>query len=62
MNGFLIAVGISYLPLHEEALRIAQVVGKVNVEMGKTSCKTPLASAHIQKAVDAGRIGFKRKP
>lgn len=61
MNGFLIAVGISYLPLHEEALRIAKSIGKVEVYMGETSCKTPLAFSYIQKAIETGKIGYKRK-
>ncbi len=61
MNNFIIALGISYVPLHAQALRAAEVVGKVTVNMGKTSCKTPLASAYIQKAVTQGRLGYKRK-
>lgn len=61
MNDFVIAVGISYLPLHQEALHIAQQIGKVTVDMGKTSCKTPYAPDYINRAVDKGRLGFKRK-
>lgn len=52
MNDFIMTVGISYLPLHEEAMKIAQEVGKVE----KNS-----AAVSIQNAVDKGRIGFKRK-
>lgn len=61
MNDFVIAVGISYLPLHKEALLAAEGIGTVTVDMGKTSCKTPVALNYIHKAVDKGRIGFKRK-
>lgn len=61
MNGFIIAVGVSYLPLHEEAVKAAVEIGKVTVDMGKTSCKVPLATAAIQKAADKGRLGFKRR-
>lgn len=61
MNSFIMAVGISYLPLHEEARIIAQEVGKVDVFMGKTLCKTNIAAEFIQNAVDKGRLGFKRK-
>lgn len=61
MNDFVIAVGISYIPLHEEALLVAEQIGTVTVDMGKTSCKTPIALNYIQKAVDKGRLGFKRK-
>lgn len=61
MNGFLISVGISYLPLHEESLRIALAIGEVKVNMEGTNCKTPLASSYIQNAVAKGRLGYKRK-
>lgn len=61
MNDFVIAVGISYLPLHQEALLAAKQVGSVVVDMGKTSCKTPIALDYIQKAAKKGRLGFKRK-
>lgn len=61
MNDFVIAVGVSYLPLHAEAVQAAERIGAVHVDMGKTSCKVPLASAHIQKAADKGRLGFKRR-
>jgi 3-methyladenine DNA glycosylase AlkD len=61
MNNFVMCLGISYLPLHKEAMRVANEIGKVYVDVGKTSCKTPLASEYIQKAVDKGRLGFKRK-
>lgn len=61
MNGFVIAVG-SYIPaLTEKAQEIATKIGKVEVEMGGTSCKVPLATAYIQKIIDKDRIGKKRK-
>jgi len=61
MNNFIMALGISYLPLHEEAKKAAQEVGKVDVFIGKTLCQTNLATEYIQNAVDKGKIGFKRK-
>lgn len=61
MNSFVLTVGISYLPLHDEAVKTAEAIGKVDVYMGKTSCKTPLATEYIQQAADKGRLGFKRK-
>lgn len=61
MNEFVIVVGISYLPLHDEAVKAAKQIGKVSVGMGNTSCKTPLATDYIQKAADKGRLGFKRR-
>lgn len=61
MNNFVLTVGISYLPLHDEAMKTAEAIGKVDVYMGKTSCKTPLATEYIQQAADKDRLGFKRK-
>lgn len=61
MNNFVIAVGISYLPLHEEAVYVAKSIGKISVDMGETSCKTLLATSYIQKVVDKKRLGFKRR-
>lgn len=61
MNNFIMSVGISYLPLHEEAKKIAVEVGKVEVFMGKTQCKTNVAAEYIQNAADKGKLGFKRK-
>ncbi|MBI9104674.1 MAG: DNA alkylation repair protein [Spirochaetales bacterium] len=61
MNGFVIAAG-SYIPeLHERAKEVAGVIGKVKVDMGGTSCKVPFAVEYIQKIVDMGRLGRKRK-
>lgn len=57
MNNFIMAVGISYLPLHEEARKIAEEIGEVEVFNGKINN----ATEYIQKAIDKGRIGFKRK-
>jgi 3-methyladenine DNA glycosylase AlkD len=61
MNGFVIGVG-SYLPdLTKRATDVAQNIGKVSVEMGGTACKVPLAADYIQKVVDRGSLGKKRK-
>ena len=61
MNNFVTTVGISYMPLHERAVAVANVIGKVEVSSVKTKCNVPLASEAIQKAVDKGQLGFKRK-
>ncbi len=61
MNNFVAAVGISYIPLHEKAVAVAEKIGEVDVYMGKTKCSVLVASEYIQKAVDKGQIGFKRK-
>ena len=44
MNGFVIAVGVYISELTEKALRIAEKVGKVHVDMGGTACKVPSAA------------------
>lgn len=61
MNNFIITVGISYLPLHEEAMKAALKIGAVSVDHGKTNCKTPLAADYIRKAANKQRLGFKRR-
>lgn len=61
MNNFVTTVGISYMPLHERAVAVANVIGKVEVSSVKMKCNVPLASEAIQKAVDKGQLGFKRK-
>ncbi len=61
MNGFVIAVG-SYIPeLTKKAQEIADKIGKVEVQMGGTACKVPLATTYIQKVIDKDRVGKKRK-
>lgn len=61
MNSFLTSVGISYIPLHEEAKKIAKEVGVVEVlENGKLH-QLQNALEYIEKEVDKGRLGFKRK-
>ncbi len=61
MNAFVIAVGCFIPELSEKAQKVAQKIGKVTVDMGDTSCKVPLATAYIQKVVDRGSLGKKRK-
>lgn len=61
MNGFVIAVGSFVKPLLKEAKAAAKKLGAVNVEMGGTACKVPLATDYIAKVEKAGRIGKKRK-
>lgn len=61
MNNFVICVG-SYVPeLLKEAKRVAEKIGKVTVDMGKTSCKVPFATDYIGKIEKMGRVGKKRK-
>lgn len=61
MNGYVISLGSYVEPLLEASKKAAQEIGKVEVWMGKTSCKVPFAPEYIQKVEDKGRIGKKRK-
>lgn len=61
MNNFLYTVAISYVPLHEQAVATAQAIGPV--EMKRDNKKSTQLNAYetIQKEIERGRIGFKRK-
>jgi 3-methyladenine DNA glycosylase AlkD len=61
MNGFVIAVGSYVEALTDKATEVAQAIGKINVDVGGTSCKVPLADVYIKKVVDKNRVGKKRK-
>lgn len=61
MNNFLYTVGISYLPLHEKAVETATAVGPVEVKRDKKKSSILVASENIQKEIDRGKLGFKRK-
>ena len=61
MNAFIIAIGSNITSLTYKAMKLAQKVGKVEVNMGDTACKVPLAKTYIQKIIDKNRIGKKRK-
>ncbi|MFT8321596.1 MAG: DNA alkylation repair protein [Bacillus sp. (in: firmicutes)] len=61
MNNFLYTVGISYLPLHEKAVETAIKVGIVEVKRDKKKSSFLNAYESIQKEVDRGKLGFKRK-
>lgn len=61
MNNFLYTVGISYLPLHEKAVETAMEVGTVEVKRDKKKSSLLNASESIQKEMDRGKLGFKRK-
>ena len=61
MNQFVISLGCSVAPLKVKALQAAKKIGKVDVDVGDTSCKIPLAEEYIKKVEEMGRIGKKRK-
>ena len=57
----MIALGCYVETLTNEALKTADKVGKVNVDMGGTACKVPAAREYIEKVKLKNRIGKKRK-
>lgn len=61
MNGFVISVGCYVAELTGLAMEVAENIGKVSVDMGGTACKVPDAPMYIQKVVDKGYLGKKRK-
>lgn len=61
MNGFIIACGSFTGQFTEQAFVAADSIGKVNVDMGGTSCKVPAARQTIEKVISAGKLGVKRK-
>jgi len=61
MNSFVIAVGICVGPLSDEAKRVGELIGKVNVDVGNTACKVPFAPEYIDKAAARGKLGQKKK-
>ncbi|MEK4596441.1 DNA alkylation repair protein [Bacillus sp. FSL R9-9497] len=50
MNSALITIGIRNEDLERQAIEIAREIGKVEVDHGATSCKTPDAESYIKKA------------
>ncbi|MCA9217675.1 MAG: DNA alkylation repair protein [Planctomycetales bacterium] len=61
MNSFVICVGTYIKPLLRNAKASAKRIGKVDADMGNTSCKIPLATDYIDKVDSMGRVGKKRK-
>jgi 3-methyladenine DNA glycosylase AlkD len=61
MNGFVIGVGAFVAPLYEHAMAVAEKIGKVEVSMGQTACKVPLATDYLHKIEARGTIGKKKK-
>jgi 3-methyladenine DNA glycosylase AlkD len=61
MNCFMIAAGQCVEALTDAALATADKVGKVEVDMGDTSCKVTDAGAYLRSMIDQGKIGRKKK-
>ncbi|RXK18449.1 DNA alkylation repair protein [Macrococcus sp. DPC7161] len=61
IKNFIVAVGVSYLPLHEEAIQIAQEIGVIVIRKDTKKPGQLDALSEINKAVEKDRIGFKRR-
>ncbi|MDN4523603.1 DNA alkylation repair protein [Fictibacillus fluitans] len=61
MNNFLYTVGTSYTPLYEKAVVTAREVGIVEVKRDKKKSSFLNAQESIQKQVERGKLGFKRR-
>lgn len=60
MNSALIAIGIRNPALERKALSAAKTIGKVDVDHGETSCKTPDAADYIRRTVERKKQRKKR--
>lgn len=61
MNGFVIAAGSFVRDLTANALETGKKIGHVEVDVGDTSCKVPFAPVYINKVIDKGCHGKKKK-
>lgn len=61
MNNFVYTVGISYLPQHEKAVETSKEIGIVEVKRDNKKSSLLNAYESIQKEMDRGKLGFKRK-
>ncbi|MFM9945138.1 MAG: DNA alkylation repair protein [Bacteroidia bacterium] len=61
MNNFVIALGAGVMALTDNAMAVARQNGTIQVNMGKTACTVPFAPDYIQKIIDMGKLGRKKK-
>jgi 3-methyladenine DNA glycosylase AlkD len=61
MNSFVMACGTYVAPLGDKALEAARQIGRVEVDMGDTSCQVPDAASYIIKSRRGAAIAPKRK-
>lgn len=61
MNAFVIAVGCFVKSLTDTALKTAKAIGAVHVDMNGTACGVPFGPDYIQKVIDRGTVGKKKK-
>jgi 3-methyladenine DNA glycosylase AlkD len=55
MNGALIAIGLRNEQLEKRALAAARKIGRVEVDHGETSCKTPDVASYIARVKERNR-------
>lgn len=61
MNAFVIATGSYIASLTKKSQEVAGKISHVTVDMDGTQCKLPKASDYIQKIIDRGSVGKKKK-
>lgn len=61
MNTFVISVAAYVVALHNQAVKVAENIGKVHVDVGNTACKVPIATDYIKKIEAREKIGVKKK-
>jgi 3-methyladenine DNA glycosylase AlkD len=61
MNMFVIGLAAYVKPLSGLAMKAAENIGRVGVNVGNTACKVPYAPDYIKKIKQRGAIGKKRK-
>ncbi|GGI13934.1 DNA alkylation repair protein [Gottfriedia solisilvae] len=61
MNNFVYTVAISYIPQHDKAVETAMEIGPIEIKREKKKNGILHASQNIQKDLDRGLKGFKRK-
>jgi len=61
MNGFVIGLGAYVKSLTELAIKTAEKIGTVEVDMGETACQVPYAPDYLRKIKARGTVGKKRK-
>jgi 3-methyladenine DNA glycosylase AlkD len=61
MGSFLLSVAAYVKELTELAIETAKRIGRIDVDMGDTSCQVPYAPEYIEKIKKRGAIGKKRK-
>jgi len=61
MNSFIISAGSYVTALTKDAIATATKIGAVTVDMNGTACKVPDAIAYINKVIDKGNHGKKKK-